>query len=102
MSNSNGSHDSLPEADPILTALLERVKDPAQVRETVLSYYEAMGIPRGNVSGFEKHAPVKPLGSEILSRVVVLPSGARVLLDGARTEEELDRAEENLRKQRGF
>ena len=96
MSNSNGSHDSLPEADPILTALLERVKDPAQVRETVLSYYEAMGIPRGNVSGFEKHAPAP----QILSRVVSLPNGRRVLIDGARSEAELDAAEAELRQTR--
>jgi hypothetical protein len=92
MSNSNGSHDSLPEADPILTALLERVKDPAQVRETVLSYYEAMGIPRGNVSGFEKHAPAP----QILNRVVSLPNGRRVLIDGATSIQQLDETEAKL------
>jgi hypothetical protein len=100
MPNPNGSHDSLPEADPVLTALLERVKDPAMIRETVLGYLEAKGIPRSNISGFEKHAPAKPLGSEILSRVVCLPNGSRCLIDGARSEEELDRAEDELRKAR--
>jgi hypothetical protein len=100
MPNPNGSHDSLPDDDPILKAILDTVRDPAKVREVVLGYYEACGIPRSNISGFEKFAPVRPLGSDILSRVVTLPSGARCLLDGAKSEAELDAAEAELRRTR--
>jgi len=88
----NGSHDSLPDDDPILKALLERVKDPAMVRETVLGYYEARGIPRSNISGFEKFA--EAVAPQTLSRVVTLPSGKRVLvlIDNATSESQLDEA----------
>jgi hypothetical protein len=101
MADAKKSHDSLPESDPVLDALIARVQDPSQIRGVCLSYWEQVrGIPCSNISGFDKHAPAKPLGSDILSRVVTLPSGARCLLDGARSEEELDCAEAELRRTR--
>jgi hypothetical protein len=91
--------DRLPEADPILTALIDQCKDPGKIRELVLGYWEAKGIPRGNVSGFEKFASaVAP--PQVFSRVVQFPSGARCLIDGATSEAELDAAETELRKTR--
>jgi hypothetical protein len=101
MAEGKKSHDSLPESDPILDALIARVKEPSQIREVCLSYWEKVkNIPRSSISGFDKHAPAKPLGSDILSRVVTLPSGARCLLDGAKSEAELDAAEAELRRTR--
>ena len=88
----------LPERSPELERRLASATTPEQVREICLAYAAERGTVVMTPDGVHAHATGKTdPAARGLSRIVELPSGRRVLIDGARSEAELNQAEAELR-----
>ena len=91
----------MPDASPELAEIINACTNPTEIREKILAYYQKHGVAvhdpnRNGVVFTGKDDP----DAHQFSRVVHLPSGRRVLIDGCRSEAELNQAEAELRKAR--
>jgi hypothetical protein len=102
MPSRNWNTDSfMPDASPELTEIINSCTNPTELRERILDYYQKHGVAvhdqnRNGVVFTGKDDPE----AHQFSRVVHLPSGRRVLIDGCRSQQELDQAEQALRNSR--
>jgi hypothetical protein len=91
----------LPDSSPELDRLLAECKTPQEIREVCLKYAEDKGLIARSPDGLHGRVTGKPdETARTLSRIVTLPSGRRVLIDGARSEAELNAAEAAVRQSR--
>ena len=82
-------------ANPELEALIAECQLPQQIRDTVHNYWESRGVK----SDPTNQGLMWPEAVPQLSRIVTLPSGARVLVE-ATSEEDLDKGERVARETR--
>jgi hypothetical protein len=94
--NTNGI---LPDSSPELDNLLAECKTPEEIREVCLKYAEEKGLISRTSDGLHARLTGKsdPEAHQF-SRIVTLPSGRRTMITGARSEAELNAAEEALKK----
>jgi hypothetical protein len=82
----------LPASSDELDALLAKCSTPEQIRETCLRYAEQKGTIVRNPDGIHARATgVQDPDARTFSKIVTV-NGRRMLLDGARSQAELDAA----------
>lgn len=95
----NWNTDSfMPDASPELTEIINNAKNPTELREAMLAYYQRKGLAAQDQNRNGVALTGDDPAAHQYSKIVTLPNGHRTMITGARSEAELAAFEAELLK----